>query len=323
ATTRRRSSTATRCATRCSPSTCTARSTGRRRWRTTCGTSSRRGCRSWSVSSRSCTWTARWTRTPSWPRRTGTGSATWAGRGAATVATCPISTSWTGSTPGRSLPGVGACSTALTGSPTPPGRRPSTPGCSTHGGTGNARRSGTALAGTPVAERLRCRRCGAARSHRLHHPAHDPRVLADLPDAAEPVLLEQLDGPAPEEPPVCLAPGGHLGYGLDETAAGACDLVQRALQRGSGHALATVPPVDEDARDPPVRTRRRVLVVLAPVLDVRKLLGAAVLRPSLRGAVRVEDEGGVGAIGTHAFLLEGATVEPPLLALRVETEAPA
>src|SRR5690606_4458753 len=208
-------------------------------------------------------------------------------------------------------------------SPTPPGRRPSTPGCSTHGGTGNARRSGTALAGTPVAERLRCRRCGAARSHRLHHPAHDPRVLADLPDAAEPVLLEQLDGPAPEEPPVCLAPGGHLGYGLDETAAGACDLVQRALQRGSGHALATVPPVDEDARDPPVRTRRRVLVVLAPVLDVRKLLGAAVLRPSLRGAVRVEDEGGGGAIGPHAFLLEGATVEPPLLALRVETEAPA
>jgi hypothetical protein len=59
------------------------------------------------------------------------------------------------------------------------------------------------------------------------------------------------------------------------------------------------------------------------VLDVREFLGAAVLAPALRHAVPVEHQSGVGAIGAHPVLLDGAMADPPLPALRVIADAPA
>jgi hypothetical protein len=78
--------------------------------------------------------------------------------------------------------------------------------------------------------------------------------------------------------------------GLDEAAAGMSDLVERAFQRRPCDALAAMFLVDVEAGDPPPRTRRLVLLVVALVLNAREFLGAAVLAPSLCGAVVVEDE---------------------------------
>ena len=67
--------------------------------------------------------------------------------------------------------------------------------------------------------------------------------------------------------------------------------------------------VDEDARDPPIGRRRRVLGVLAPVLDPRELGGAAVLAPALGRARLVEHESGVRRPRPDPVLLDGAVVE--------------
>jgi len=88
-------------------------------------------------------------------------------------------------------------------------------------------------------------------------------VLANLPAAGESVLLEEFDGRAEQESARRLAAGRHLGDGLDEAAAGMGDLVERALQRRPCDALAAMSLADVDTGDPPVRTRRRVLLVLA------------------------------------------------------------
>ena len=97
-----------------------------------------------------------------------------------------------------------------------------------------------------------------------------------------------------------------------ETWPAFAELVERARDRGPGDALPPVPLVNEHARDAPVRPGRRVLVVLAPVLDARQLLGAAVLAPALGQPVGIEDEGGVGAPGADPLLLGGAVVAPRL-----------
>ena len=132
-------------------------------------------------------------------------------------------------------------------------------------------------------------------SSRLDRTADDPGVLTDAATPDEPVLLEELDRRAEEEAALRLATGGHLGDGLDEAAAKASDLVKRALQACPGNALTAMPLVDEDAGDPPVRQRWRVFVVLAPVLDPRKLLGAAVLTPALCGAILIDDKRSMSA----------------------------
>ncbi|MDQ3431324.1 MAG: hypothetical protein M3467_03730, partial [Actinomycetota bacterium] len=62
--------------------------------------------------------------------------------------------------------------------------------------------------------------------------------------------------------------------------------VERALQSRACDALAAMPFVDVDAGDPPVRTWRRVLGVLALVLDPREFLGTAVLAPDDECGVR-------------------------------------
>src|SRR5215510_332091 len=80
--------------------------------------------------------------------------------------------------------------------------------------------------------------------------------------------------------------------------------------------------VHPEAGDPPVRTRRRVLGVLSPMLDVGQLLRAAVLAPSLRGALLIQDQRGVCPAGPDSILLDFPVVEP-LLTLRVVTDAPA
>src|SRR5262249_5908643 len=109
----------------------------------------------------------------------------------------------------------------------------------------------------------------------------------------------------------------------DAATAGLGDMGQCAFQRRPGDALAAMLLVDVEAGDPPVRPRRRVFVVFAPVLDVREFLGAAVLAPPLCSAVVVEDEGRVRATPSDPGFLCRAIVGPPLAGLQVKTDAPA
>src|SRR4051812_14549842 len=173
----------------------------------------------------------------------------------------------------------------------------------------NRRRGGGARGGNP--------------SFRANRPADDPGVLAHLPHAGEPVVLEQLDGRAEQEPALRDAAVGHLGDRLDEPAAGRGDLVERTAERGPGDAPTAMLAVDVEAGDPPVGRRRRVLLVDAAVLDVRQLGGAAVLAPALRDAVLVEDQRGVRPAGPHELLLDRAVAGLAGAALRVEADAPA
>jgi hypothetical protein len=92
-------------------------------------------------------------------------------------------------------------------------------------------------------------------------------VLPDLAPTREPVLLEQLDGRAEQESTLGFATGGRLGDRLDEAAAGSCDLRERALERSARDSPTPVPLVHEDAGDPPVRTRWRILEVFTVVLE--------------------------------------------------------
>ena len=147
------------------------------------------------------------------------------------------------------------------------------------GELGPARRAEGLVAGTS-----RPRRTEGLR--RARPPCSRSRRACRRGDPGEPVLLEEFDRRAEEEAALCLATGGHLGDGLDEAAAETGDLVERALQARPGDALTAMSLVDEDAGDPPIRQRWRVLVVLAPVLDARELLRATVLAPALGGAVR-------------------------------------
>jgi hypothetical protein len=139
-------------------------------------------------------------------------------------------------------------------------------------------------------------------------------VLADLTAAGESVLLEEFDGRAEQETARRLAAGGRLGDGLDEAAAGMGDLVERAFQRRPCDALAAMFLIDVEAGDPPVGTGRRILLVLALVLDGREFRRAAVLAPPLCGAVLVEDERGVSATCPDPVLLDRARTDPVLAA---------
>src|SRR5262249_22726796 len=106
--------------------------------------------------------------------------------------------------------------------------------------------------------------------------------------------------------------------------AGLSDLVKCTFQCRTGDALAAVLLVDVEARDPPVRTRRRVLRVFTPVLDTGELLRAAVLAPSLHGAALVEYQRSMRAAFPDAALLPGTvlrSVRPGQLG--VEAHAPA
>src|SRR5215471_9594008 len=162
---------------------------------------------------------------------------------------------------------------------------------------------------------------------RVYLLAHDPGMLADLPDPAEPVVLEQLDGRAEQEPPNGFATSGHLGDRLDETATRCGDLLERAAEGSPRDALPAMLFVNVEAGDPPVRQRWRVLFVFAPVLDGRKFFGAAVLAPSLSDPVVVEDQRRVRPALANLGLLGGAiprvTGAVHLKAFRVKAHAPA
>ena len=104
-----------------------------------------------------------------------------------------------------------------------------------------------------------------------------------------PYCVEQLGGRAEQEPALSLSSGGYLGDRLDETAAGGGDLGERALQPGPRDSAAAMALVDEDAGDPPARTRRRVLRVLTVVLEP-EFLRTAVLAPAMREVVPVDGQ---------------------------------
>jgi hypothetical protein len=152
--------------------------------------------------------------------------------------------------------------------------------------------------------------------------ADNPGVLAHLSSPGEPILLEQLDGGAEQEPALSLPSGRHLRDCLDQTAAGGCDLGERTLQPGTRDSAATVALVDEDAGDPPVRTRRRVFRVLAVVLQ-SEFLRAAVLTPTLRQRVLVEDKRSTGTARPDQLLLQRAWIADAALILDVMDNAPA
>src|SRR5215472_3128901 len=168
----------------------------------------------------------------------------------------------------------------------------------------------------------RSRRAG--RSCRADLPGHDPCVLADLAGPGEPVLLEELDRRAEQEPARGLAAGGHLRDRLDQAAPVRGDLLKCAFQRRPGDSLAAMVLVDPDARDPPVRPRRRVLVVFALVLDGGQFLRASVLAPPLRGAALVEDQRRVRAVRPDPALLPGTVLRRVCMGqLAMEAHAPA
>ena len=119
-----------------------------------------------------------------------------------------------------------------------------------------------------------------------------------------------------------LPSGGHLGDRLDETAAGGGDLGECALQPGPRDAAAAMALVDEDAGDPPARTRRRVLRVLTVVLEP-EFLRTAVLAPALREVVLVEDQRRMRAARPDQLLLQRAGIADAALVLGVIGDAPA
>jgi hypothetical protein len=114
-------------------------------------------------------------------------------------------------------------------------------------------------------------------------------VLAHLPSPREPVLLEQFGRCADQEPALSFATGGGLGDRFDQAATSGGDQRQRALEPGSCDPLAAMPPVGEEAGDPPARRRRWVLAVLTAVPQV-KLVRAAVLAPALGEPVLIENQ---------------------------------
>ena len=130
----------------------------------------------------------------------------------------------------------------------------------------------------------------------------------------------------PREPAPVVQPGVEVAA-VDPQRVGRQpgDLVERAFERRPRDALTPVLLVDVDAGDPPVWRWRGVLVVLALVLDAGKFFGAAVLAPALCGAIRVDDERGVGPASADAILFGRAMADPHPLhrALEVVAHAPA
>lgn len=121
-----------------------------------------------------------------------------------------------------------------------------------------------------------------------------------------------------------LTTGSHFGDRLDQPAARTGDLPEGAFHRGAGDPLTAVAFVNEDARDPPVRTHRLALLVGPAVLE-HKVIAATVLAPALGAAVLVDDKGLVDPAGVDQFMLKRARIietapEPPGRALE---QAPA
>jgi hypothetical protein len=90
------------------------------------------------------------------------------------------------------------------------GRRSRGAPCAAHCERARRRRRAGPVVPGPAVRRLMPRCSG-----RLDHPADDPRVLADVADAGEAVLLEKLDRRGEQEAVLRLAAGGHLGDRLD------------------------------------------------------------------------------------------------------------
>jgi hypothetical protein len=147
-------------------------------------------------------------------------------------------------------------------------------------------------------------------------------VLAHLPSPREPVLLEQLDRRAEQEPALSFAAGGGLGDRFDKAASSGGNLLESALESGSCDPLATMALVDEYAGDPPARRRRWVLAILTAVPEL-ELVRAAVLAPALCEPLLIEDQRCMRVAGPHELLLQCAGIADPSLVRRVKCDAPA
>jgi hypothetical protein len=105
-------------------------------------------------------------------------------------------------------------------------------------------------------------------------------LLAKAPGALEPVALEHRDGAVVEERRGDRPVLDGFRIALDRPAAEPRDLTQRTCERVRGDPAPSVPAVDEEARDAPVRLGAEPLLVRAPVLDSRQLVGRPELAPA-------------------------------------------
>src|SRR4029450_8558953 len=97
-----------------------------------------------------------------------------------------------------------------------------------------------------------------------------------------------------------------LRIALHDAPARLRDQVDGATKRHTCDAFPSIVPVDEDARDAIVgRLVRAGRLVFLPVMDVRELVGRAVLAPGHRG-VAVEDQGRVSVPRAHETLVPEA-----------------
>ena len=147
-----------------------------------------------------------------------------------------------------------------------------------------------------------------------------PTTRSQLPSPREAVLLDQL-----------AAALGGTGFDLLSAVTSGIASTTTAAGRRAGRARPPARPgdsaaamalVDEDAGDPPARTRRRVLRVLTMVLEP-EFLRTAVLAPALREVVLVEDQCGMRAARPDQLLLQSAGIADAALVLGVMGDAPA
>lgn len=152
--------------------------------------------------------------------------------------------------------------------------------------------------------------------------ADDPGVLAHLAHTPEAVILEQLDSATEKESALGMTPCGGLGNGFHQSTALPCDLLQSALQRHTRDSLAAMLSIHEDARNTPVRERRRVLVVFTPMFDIRQFLSITPLAPALSRAVLINYQSVVSATGSDPLLLDRPVADALLAAFGMVANAP-
>src|SRR5262245_12616491 len=132
-------------------------------------------------------------------------------------------------------------------------------------------------------------------------------MLAEATGSREPLALEHRNRAVGQEHAGDLPAGGVFRIALHRASPEPRDLAQGAFEGDGGDPAAPVLPVDEEARDPPVRQGVDTFQVGAPVLDARQLVGGPELAPAHAGRAVVH-EGGVGPALPDATLLLGSVL---------------
>src|SRR5579859_7463410 len=153
--------------------------------------------------------------------------------------------------------------------------------------------------------------------------AHNPGMFPNLTHPLETAIFQHLNSTAEQKPTLCLASRSHFRYRFHKSAALFRNLSERTIQRHAGYPLPAMAFVYKNARNPPVRQWRRVLIVLAPMLKVREFVDIAPLAPPLCKAIFIYHKRMVGTSGPDSFLLNRPVAHTLKAAFRMETDAPA